>query len=63
MNLGIKQDYMPSMPSKPHQVGISPPKEIIHGSIPWSNAYVDENMTIDSIVNAMMVAKAMLYIF
>ncbi len=28
----------------------------------WSNAYVDENVTIDLIVNAMMLVKAMLHI-
>jgi hypothetical protein len=59
MNVGIKQD---PMPSEPHQVGVSPPKEMIHGNIPWSNASIDENMTIHSIVNAMMSVKAMFHI-
>jgi hypothetical protein len=48
---------MPLKASKLDQVGISFPKEKIHGSIPWSNAYVDEDATIDPIVNAMMSAK------
>jgi len=62
MNMGIKQDPTPSVPLKPHQIGISPPKETILASIPWSNAYVDENMTIDLIVNAMPLAKVVLHI-
>ncbi len=61
--MGIKQDYTPLVPSEPHQVGISPPKETIHGNIPWSNTYIDENMTIDPIVNAMMLAETVLHIF
>jgi hypothetical protein len=63
MNMGIKQDYIPLVPSEPHQVGISPPKETRHGSIPWSNTFIDENMTIDLIMNAMMLAKTVLHIF
>lgn len=35
MNKGIKQDHMPLVPSKPHQVTVLLPKEIIHGSILW----------------------------
>ncbi len=54
---------MPSMPSEPHQVGISPPKETIHGSITWSNAYVDETTTMDPIINVMSSTEAMLHIF
>jgi len=34
MNMGIKQNPMPLMPSEPHQFGVSPPKEIKHGNIP-----------------------------
>ncbi|CAK9855249.1 unnamed protein product, partial [Sphagnum jensenii] len=60
MNMGIKQDYTPSMSSKPHLISVSPPKETIHGSISWSSAYVDENTTIDLIVNAMTSIEAML---
>ncbi len=60
--MGIKQDCTPSMPLKPHQVSISPPKETIHEIIPWSNTSIDENTTIDLIVNAMMLVKAMLHI-
>ncbi len=60
--MGIKQDCMPSVPSKPHQVDVSPPKETIHGNIPWSNAYVDGNTTIDSIVNVMMLVEIVLHI-
>jgi hypothetical protein len=59
INMGIKQDHMPS---KPNQVGILPPKEIIHESILWSNASTDENVTIDSIVNAMTLATAVFHI-
>ncbi len=58
----IKQDPMPLVPSGPHQVGVSPPKKIIQKNIPWSNAYVDENTTIDLIVNAMMSIKVVLHI-
>jgi hypothetical protein len=54
---------MPSMPSEPHQVGVSPPKETIHGNIPWSNVSIDENTTIDPIVNVMTLAKTMFQIF
>jgi hypothetical protein len=35
---------------------------MIHGNILWSNAYVNENATIDLIVNAMMLAKVVLHI-
>ncbi len=59
MNMGIKQNYTPSMSSEPHLVGVSPPKETIHGSISWSSAYVDENTTIDLIVNVMTSIEAM----
>jgi hypothetical protein len=62
MNMGIKQDYMPSMPSKPRQVGVSPSKETIHGNVLWSNALVDENTTIYPIVNMMTPVKTMLHI-
>jgi hypothetical protein len=54
---------MPLKPSKPDQVNVSFTKEIIHGNIPWSNAYVDEDVTIDPIVNAMMLAKVVFHIF
>jgi hypothetical protein len=60
--MGIKQDYMPSKTLEPNQVGVSPPKETIYGSIMWSNAYVDENATIDPIVNAMTSTKIVLHI-
>jgi hypothetical protein len=53
---------MPSMPLEHHQVGISPPKETIHVSIPWSNAYVDGNTTIDFIMNVMMLVETLLHI-
>jgi hypothetical protein len=62
MNMGIKKNCMPSVPSEPHQVGVSPPKEMIQGSISWSNAYVDENMTIDPIVNVMSSTKVVFHI-
>ncbi len=62
MNMGIKQDHMPLVPSKPHQVNVLPPKEIIYGSIPWSNTSVDENMTINLIVNAMMLIQIVCHI-
>jgi len=38
------------------------PKETIHGSISWSNASIDENMTIDLIVNAMMPIEVVFHI-
>jgi hypothetical protein len=60
MNMGIKRNYTPSMSLELHLVGVSPPKEIIHGSISWSSAYVDENTTIDLIVNVMTSIAAML---
>ncbi len=47
------------MPSEPHQVGVLPLKETIHGNIPWSNASIDENTTIDPTVNVMTLAKTM----
>jgi hypothetical protein len=62
MNMGIKQDRTPSVPSEPHQVGILPPKEAIHGNILWSNTSIGENLTIDPIVNAMTSTKVMLHI-
>lgn len=62
MNMGIKKNCMPSMPSKSHQVGFSPPKETMHGSILWSNTYAYENTTIDLIVNAMMLNEVVLHI-
>jgi hypothetical protein len=62
INMGIKQDHTPLVPLEPNQVDVSLPKETIHGNIPWSNAYIDENMTIDPIVNAMTSTKAMLHI-
>jgi stringent starvation protein B len=37
-------------------------KEALDGNIPWSNAFVDENATIDLIVNAMTPTKAMVHI-
>ncbi len=60
--LEIKQDHMPLEPSKPNQISISPSKEIMPGNISWSNAFVDENVTIDLIVNVMKLAKVMLHI-
>jgi hypothetical protein len=63
MNMGIKQDCAPSLPSQPHHVSILLPKETIHGSIPWSNISIDENMTIDLIVNAMTLVKDIFHIF
>jgi hypothetical protein len=39
-----------------------PPKETIHGNIPWSNTYVGENVTIDLIMNATMLAQIMFHI-
>jgi hypothetical protein len=62
MNMGIKQNPMPLVPSEPHQIGVSPPKEIKHGNIPWSNASIDENTIIDPIVNAMTSIEAMFHI-
>jgi len=62
MNMGIKQDHMPLVPSKPHQVSILPLKKIIHGSIPWSNTSIDENMTINLIMNAMMIIQVVFHI-
>ncbi len=38
------------------------PKETIHGNIPWLNTYADENVTIDPIMNAMMLAQIMFHI-
>jgi hypothetical protein len=60
MNIRIKQDCTPLVPSEPHYVGVSFPKETIHGNILWLIAYVDKNTTIDPIVNAMSSAKAVL---
>jgi hypothetical protein len=57
--MGIKQDHMPS---KPNQVGILLPKETIHESILWLNASANENVTIDSVVNAMMLVEAVFHI-
>ncbi len=62
MNMGIKQDHMPLVPPKPHQVSVLPIKDIIHGNIPWSNTYVDENMTINLIVNAILPIKVVFHI-
>ncbi len=53
---------MSSEPLELDQVGDSPPNETIHGNIPWSNTYVDENVTIDPIVNAMTSTKVVLHI-
>jgi hypothetical protein len=60
--LEIKQDHTPLKPSKLDQVSVLPSKEIIPRNILWSNAYVDENVTIDPIVNVMKLAKAVLHI-
>jgi hypothetical protein len=60
-DMGIKQDRTPSKPLKLDQVSVSLPKETIHGSLLWSNAFVDENVTIDP--NAMMLVEYMLHIF
>ncbi len=65
IKMGIKQDRTPSKPLKPlepNHVGISPPKETIHGSISWSNAFVDKNVTIDSKMNAMMSIEIVFHI-
>jgi hypothetical protein len=62
MNMGIKQDHMPLVPSKPRQINVLAIKKIIHGSISWSNAYVDENMTINLIVNAILPIKIVFHI-
>lgn len=62
INIRIKQDHTPSMPLGPDQVCVSLPKETIHGNIPWSNASIDENKTIDPIVNAMTSTKVVLHI-
>jgi hypothetical protein len=62
INMGIKQDHMPSVPSKLDLVGVSPPKDSIHGSIIWSNTSIDENTTIDLIVNAMTLTEVVLNI-
>lgn len=59
INIGIKQYHMPS---ELNQVGILPPKETIHESIIWSNASANENVTIDSIVKAVTLAKAVFHI-
>jgi len=61
--MGIKQDCTPLVPSETHHVGVLPPKEIIHGNIPWLNASIDENTTIDLIVNVMTPAEVVLHIF
>ncbi len=58
--MGIKQDCTPS---KPNQIGISPLKDIIHGNILWSNTSIDENATINLVVNAMTSTEAMFHIF
>jgi hypothetical protein len=63
INMGIKQDRTPLVPLELDQVGISPPKEKIHGSILWSNASINENMTIDLIMNAMTSIEVVLHIF
>ncbi len=60
--MGIKQDPSSLVPSEPHQFGVFLPKETIHGNILWSNASIDENTTIDLIVNAMTLVKTMLHI-
>jgi hypothetical protein len=54
---------MPSKPLELDQVGISFPKEMIHGNIPWPNAYIDEDSTIDAIVCAMTPTKVVFHIF
>jgi hypothetical protein len=40
-----------------------PPKETIYGNISWSNASIDENTTIDSIMNAMTLIEIVFHIF
>jgi hypothetical protein len=60
--MGIKQDYTSSMPSKLNQVGTFLPRDTIHGNISWSNTYVDDNMTIDLIMNAMTSTEVVLHI-
>jgi hypothetical protein len=62
INMGIKQDRTPSEPSKLDQVGVLPPNETIHGIIPCSKTFVDENMTTNPIVNVMTSAKVVLHI-
>jgi hypothetical protein len=62
INMGIKQDRTPLEPSKLDEVGVLPPNETIHGNIPCSNTFVDENVTTDPIVNAIKSAKVVLHI-
>jgi hypothetical protein len=62
INMRIKQDRTPSVPLELDQIGVSPRKEKIHGSILWSNASIDENMTIDLIVNAITPIEVVLHI-
>jgi hypothetical protein len=62
INMGIKQDYTSIMPSKLNQVGTFLPKDTIHGNISWSNTYVDDNTTIDPIMDAMTLTKVVLHI-
>jgi len=37
-------------------------KETLDVNIPWSNAFVEENATIEPIMNAIMPTKAMVHI-
>jgi hypothetical protein len=60
INMGIKQDRTPS---KPNQIGISPPKDTIHGNISWLNTSIDENVTIDLIMNVMTSTETIIHIF
>ncbi len=43
-------------------VNILSPKKTIHGNIPWSNAFIDENVTIDPIMNAMTLTEVVFHI-
>jgi hypothetical protein len=62
INMRIKQDCTPSKPSELDQVSIFPLKKTIYGSIPWLNAFIDENKNIDLIMNAMMLTKVVFHI-
>jgi hypothetical protein len=62
INMGNKQDRTPSVPLELDQIGVLLRKEKIHGSILWSKTFIDENMTIDPIVNAMTPIEVVLHI-
>lgn len=58
----IKQDCMPSEPSEHNEIGVLFWKETIPRNTLWSNTFVDENATIDLIMNAVTPAKPTLHI-